>query len=63
VLADGYTEGDGSSVQDLDLVEVNPVADPPVCQILDFGKYRSEAKSTAADAKRKDEREPEDDDD
>ena len=24
----------------LDLVEVNPEADPPVCKILDFGKYR-----------------------
>ena len=26
----------------LDLVEVNPKADPPVCKILDFGKYKSE---------------------
>ena len=24
----------------LDLVEVNPEADPPVCKILDLGKYR-----------------------
>jgi translation initiation factor IF-3 len=24
----------------LDLVEVNPAANPPVCKILDFGKYR-----------------------
>ncbi len=24
----------------LDLVEVNPIAAPPVCKILDFGKYR-----------------------
>ena len=24
----------------LDLVEVNPKADPPVCKILDFGKYK-----------------------
>jgi translation initiation factor IF-3 len=23
----------------LDLVEVNPAADPPVCKILDFGNY------------------------
>ncbi|MGY8753824.1 MAG: translation initiation factor IF-3, partial [Phycisphaerales bacterium] len=26
----------------LDLVEVSPNADPPVCRILDFGKYRYE---------------------
>ena len=24
----------------LDLVEVSPTADPPVCKILDFGKYK-----------------------
>jgi translation initiation factor IF-3 len=26
----------------LDLVEVNPVADPPVCRLMDYGKYRYE---------------------
>lgn len=26
--------------KDLDLVEVSPNADPPVCKILDFGKYK-----------------------
>ena len=26
--------------RDLDLVEVSPTATPPVCKILDFGKYR-----------------------
>lgn len=26
--------------RDLDLVEVSPTAAPPVCKILDFGKYR-----------------------
>jgi translation initiation factor IF-3 len=44
----------------LDLVEVSPEADPPVCRILDFGKYRYEqskkeksnrAKSKAAEMK------------
>ncbi|HDT12476.1 MAG TPA: translation initiation factor IF-3 [Candidatus Marinimicrobia bacterium] len=25
---------------DLDLVEISPDADPPVCKILDFGKYK-----------------------
>ncbi len=28
--------------QNLDLVEVSPNANPPVCKILDFGKYRYE---------------------
>ena len=26
----------------LDLVEVSPTSNPPVCRILDFGKYRYE---------------------
>jgi translation initiation factor IF-3 len=37
----------------LDLVEVNPKATPPVCKILDFGKYKYEEKKRARDAKRK----------
>ena len=28
----------------LDLVEVSPNADPPVCRIMDFGKYQYEQK-------------------
>lgn len=28
--------------QELDLVEVNPSAKPPVCKLLDYGKYRYE---------------------
>lgn len=28
--------------QGLDLVEVQPMADPPVCRIMDFGKFRYE---------------------
>jgi translation initiation factor IF-3 len=39
--------------QGLDLVEVNPKADPPVCKILDFGKYKYEEKKKSAEAKRK----------
>jgi translation initiation factor IF-3 len=39
--------------QGLDLVEVNPKADPPVCKILDFGKYKYEEKKRTAEAKRK----------
>ncbi|MBK9264102.1 MAG: translation initiation factor IF-3 [Polyangiaceae bacterium] len=37
----------------LDLVEVNPKADPPVCKILDFGKYKYDEKKKAREAKRK----------
>jgi translation initiation factor IF-3 len=39
--------------QGLDLVEVNPKTDPPVCKILDFGKYKYEEKKKTAEAKRK----------
>ena len=37
----------------LDLVEVSPNADPPVCRIMDFGKYRYELKKQKSDAKKK----------
>jgi translation initiation factor IF-3 len=37
----------------LDLVEVNPKAEPPVCKLLDFGKYKYEEKKKAREAKRK----------
>ena len=37
----------------LDLVEVNPKADPPVCKILDFGKFKYDEKKKAREAKRK----------
>ncbi len=30
--------------RDLDLVEVAPKADPPVCRIMDYGKYKYEQK-------------------
>lgn len=36
----------------LDLVEVDPRAQPPVCRILDFGKKKFEDKKKAAEAKR-----------
>ena len=36
----------------LDLVEVSPNANPPVCKILDFGKYRYEMEKKQRDAKR-----------
>ena len=37
----------------LDLVEVNPKASPPVCKILDFGKFKYEEKKKQREAKRK----------
>ena len=36
----------------LDLVEVAPNADPPVCRIIDFGKFQYEAKKKASEAKK-----------
>ena len=36
----------------LDLVEVSPMANPPVCKILDFGKYRYEMEKTQKEAKK-----------
>ena len=37
----------------LDIVEVNPKAEPPVCKIMDFGKYKYEEKKKARVAKKK----------
>ena len=36
----------------LDLVEVSPEADPPVCKILDFGKYKYQTQKKAAEARK-----------
>lgn len=36
----------------LDLVEVSPNANPPVCKILDFGKYRFEMEKKQREAKK-----------
>ena len=36
----------------LDLVEVSPNSSPPVCRIMDFGKYKYEASKRAAKAKK-----------
>jgi len=37
----------------LDLVEVSPNAAPPVCKILDYGKYKYDAQKRAAEARKK----------
>ena len=37
----------------MDLVEVSPNADPPVCKILDYGKFKYEAQKKANTARKK----------
>jgi len=37
----------------LDLVEINPKADPPVCRIMDYGKFKYEQKKQANLAKKR----------
>ncbi len=37
----------------LDLVEIAPNSDPPVCKILDYGKYKYQAQKKAAEARKK----------
>jgi translation initiation factor IF-3 len=38
--------------KNLDLVEVNPKASPPVCKVMDFGKYKYEEKKKKQQARR-----------
>ena len=38
--------------KDLDLVEVSPTASPPVCRILDFGRYQYQEQKRAREAKK-----------
>jgi len=42
---------DTASEEGLDLVEVNPRARPPVCKILDYGKYRYEQSKKEREAR------------
>jgi translation initiation factor IF-3 len=37
----------------LDLVEISPNSEPPVCKILDYGKYKYQAQKKAAEARKK----------
>jgi translation initiation factor IF-3 len=37
----------------LDLVEISPGAEPPVCKIMDYGKYKYEAQKKAAEQRKK----------
>jgi len=49
-LADAIEVAKGVS---LDLVEVSPTANPPVCRVMDFGKHLFELNKKAQTAKRK----------
>ena len=38
----GVLEGSGADEQGLDLVKISPQAKPPVCKLMDYGKFRFE---------------------
>jgi translation initiation factor IF-3 len=38
--------------KNLDLVEIAPTADPPVCRVMDYGKYRYEQEQKAKTARK-----------
>ena len=42
-----------ATTKDLDLVEIAPDAQPPVCKIMDFGKYQFQLKKKQTEAKKK----------
>lgn len=60
ILADGSSAGilntrdamNMAQTAGLDLVEINPKANPPVCKILDYGKFKYDEKKKAAAAKK-----------
>lgn len=37
---------------ELDLIEISPLAVPPVCKVLDYGKYKYETQKRKAEAKK-----------
>ena len=39
--------------EEMDLVEVSPNADPPVCKVMDYGKYKYQASKKMQDGKKK----------
>ena len=48
--ADALRRAEGAG---LDLMEVSPNADPPVCKILDYGRFRYEAQKKKNEARKK----------
>ena len=45
-----------AAAQGLDLVEISPTAEPPVCKILDFSRYKYDSKKRQQEAKKKQKR-------
>ncbi len=43
---------DRARAEGLDLVEISPMASPPVCKIMDYGKFKYEEKKKAAESRR-----------
>ena len=44
---------DMAAEQDVDLVEISPTAKPPVCKLMDFGKFKYEQAKKRDEAKKK----------
>jgi translation initiation factor IF-3 len=44
---------DAARLETMDLVEVAPNADPPVCRIMDYGKFKYQASKKAQESKKK----------
>lgn len=42
-----------AAAEGLDLVEISPVAKPPVCRVIDYGKFKYEAAKKIKDARKK----------
>jgi translation initiation factor IF-3 len=42
-----------ASQADMDLVEISPTSSPPVCRVMDFGKYKYALQKKAHEAKKK----------
>jgi translation initiation factor IF-3 len=42
-----------ASQSDMDLVEISPTSNPPVCRVMDFGKYKYALQKKAHEAKKK----------
>ena len=43
----------GMKLDDIDLVEISPTAQPPVCRLMDYGKFKYQEQKRAAEAKAK----------
>lgn len=44
---------DAANVRNLDLVEISPNANPPVCKIMDYGKYKFDLAKKEKEARKK----------